>query len=177
MPSPVNRTAKLSLTALTAALALAFSVLKLEAPFPVLPYLKFDLAEVPVTLGFLLCGLPYGVAAETVHFLGLVARGADPLGAFMKFLAVVSMFLGAYRFSSAVTRLALGVAARVAAMTLANYAYFYLLFPGFLGYALKYTGSVYALFAYTALFNVIHGAATMAFSMLVVREVKKRVRI
>ncbi len=178
--TPVHRTQRLAITALMASLALAFSVLKLEAPYPVLPYLKFDLAEVPVTFAYFMCGLSCGLLAEVLHFIGLVARGAEPLGAFMKFLAVSSMLVGSsvVKAVSKNTMLEfLGASTtRIAVMTAMNWVYFALLYPGFLNYAVKMAGSPILVYAYTAVFNLVHTVFSFGLAYAVYREVKTRVK-
>ena len=119
----MRRTLKITFTALFASLAVAFSILKLEAPFPLLPWLKFDLAEIPVMLAYLTCGLGYGLLAEFLHYLGLVARGSNVLNAFMKFLAVSSMMVGCSLFRKTMYRAISGIIVRVLAMTLMLYVY------------------------------------------------------
>jgi riboflavin transporter FmnP len=173
----MRSTLKISVTALFASLAIASSILRLEFPFPVLPWLKFDLAEIPAMLACMMCGLSYGLLAETIHFLGLVARGSHALNAFMKFSAVAPMMLGYAFFTKTLLKAASGIALRVAVTTAMNYLYFYVLYPSFLEYALKLAGTVELLFGYTAMFNIIHGIFTIGVSLLIVREVEKRIKM
>jgi len=176
----VHRTQKLAVTALMASLALALSILKVELPYPVLPYLKFDSAEIPVTLVYFMCGLSCGLLAEALHFTGLVARGADPLGALMKLLAVTSMLAGASatrKVSGAIALEFAGAAAlRVAVMTAMNWVYFTLLYPSLLDYAVRMAGGLLLLYAFTGLFNLLHAALSFAAAWAVYVEVKRRVR-
>uniref|UniRef100_A0A7C3WJ74 ECF transporter S component n=1 Tax=Thermofilum pendens TaxID=2269 RepID=A0A7C3WJ74_THEPE len=171
----MKRTQKITLTGIMAALALGFSILRLEAPFPILPYLKFDAAEIPVTIAFYLCGLKYGVTAEIIHYLGLVARGSNPVNAAMKLLAVLAMLVGlAAPFKSMLLRVLSAVALRAATMTVMNYLYLFVFFPHFLSFALKYVGSVEALFAYTAIFNALHTALSVGLAWATYRAVTRR---
>lgn len=76
------------------ALAIVLTFSKAEIQYPLLPYLKFDFAEVPVMLALFLGGLVPGLTTEVIHWIGLsIARGCV-LGPLMKFLAVVPMVLG-----------------------------------------------------------------------------------
>lgn len=76
------------------ALAIVLTFSRAEIPYPLLPYLKFDFAEVPVMLALLLGGLVPGLTTEVIHWTGLsIARGWV-LGPLMKFLAVVPMVIG-----------------------------------------------------------------------------------
>jgi len=81
-------------TGVFAALAVLLTFVKAELPYPLLPYLKFDLAEVPITLLLFLQGPIPSLIAAVIHWIALsVARGWV-LGPLMKFLAVVPMILG-----------------------------------------------------------------------------------
>ncbi|MEM0093544.1 MAG: hypothetical protein QXT33_01395 [Thermofilum sp.] len=172
----MRRTRNLVLTAVFGALAIAFSILRLQLPYLPLPYLKLDFAELPVTLTLFLCGFKYAVAAELLHFLGLLIRGSQPIDASMKLLAVLSMLVGLAIpvRGGFLARLALAAASRSLFMSLMNYIYFYVLFPNFLGYALKLAGSVEALFILTAIFNIIHVAVSAGSTWLVYKEIEKR---
>jgi riboflavin transporter FmnP len=173
----MRRTVKISLTALFGSLAIVFSILRLEASFPLLPWLKFDLAEIPSMLAYFTCGLGYGILAEAIHYLGLVARGSNFLDAFMKFLAVASMMVGYSLFTRTIYKAVSGIVVRVVVMSIMNYVYFYFLDPNFLSYALKFAGSIELLYGYTAVFNIIHGALTIGVSLLLVREIEKRIKL
>lgn len=169
-------------TAVFGALASALSLLKIEIPFPVLVYLKFDLAEIPSTCAFLLIGPSSGLAVATIHWSVLTAR-AWPPGALMKYLAVLAMLSGFWLGTKigrsrtilraiGLPRLlalcaVLGMACRVLAMAVANLAFFLVLFPGYLEFArtllsasgIRCGSSIEALFwisLLTALFNAIH---------------------
>lgn len=171
----MRRTRKLVLTAVFSALAIAFSILRLQIPYPILPYLKLDFAELPVTLVMFLCGFKYAVVAELLHYLGLVARGSAPVDAAMKLLAVISMLAGlAVPAKSFLVKMLSAAVVRAAAMSIMNYIYFYVLFPHFLEYALKLAGSVEALFLFTAVFNVIHTVVSAGLTWAVYKEVEKR---
>jgi len=165
------------LVSLLGGTSVALSLLHVEAPFPLLPYLKFDAAEIPDALAFYLCGPLYGVAAAALHTVGLLLRGSEPLGALMKFLAVASMLAGASLARRLRWQIVYGAAVRALAMSAANYVYLYVLFPGFLEYAasiVSWLGGVAALFLLTALFNVVHAAATLAVARWVADAVGRR---
>ncbi|MEZ0345722.1 MAG: hypothetical protein ABWK01_04160 [Infirmifilum sp.] len=178
----MHRTQKLAITALMASLALAFSVLKLEAPYPMLPYLKFDLAEIPVTTLYFLCGISWSLVAETLHFVGLLARGADPLGAMMKYLAVVSMLVGTWLTGKVLRKNIIaqatgGAMLRIFVMLAANWAYFSFLYPNLLSYAVKQAGGVFLLYLYTSLFNLIHAGISLGISWILYAEINKRIKL
>lgn len=79
-----------------AAFAVIITVIRLEIPFPILPYLKFDFAEIPVTVCFLIFGPLAGVSATLVYGVVLSLRTPYIIGPVMKVLAVLSMMLGFY---------------------------------------------------------------------------------
>src|SRR5579884_2511038 len=73
---------RLALTAVLASVAALLSLSSLSIPFPLLPFLRFDLAEVPDILSFMLLNL---------H------SSFDPIiGPTMKFMAVFATMLGLY---------------------------------------------------------------------------------
>ena len=70
--------------------------------YPIIPYLKFDIAEIIEVLSLLLFGPAVAFSIAILHFLGLViSEGIFPapvplIGPFMKFLAVFSTLIGLY---------------------------------------------------------------------------------
>ncbi|MDJ0269403.1 MAG: hypothetical protein NXY59_02435 [Aigarchaeota archaeon] len=83
-----------------AAAAYAMALMKLGVSFPILPFLKFDFAEIPDTLSFLLFGWKMGLLTAVAHWLALLINLSQltlaPPGVpqLMKLLAVLSMFVG-----------------------------------------------------------------------------------
>lgn len=75
-------------------LAIILTFIRAEVPYPLLPYLKFDFAEIPVMLVLLLCGPLPATAAATIHWIGLTIRSGYVLGPLMKYLAVSPMIVG-----------------------------------------------------------------------------------
>lgn len=76
------------------ALALVLTFSKAEIPYPLLPYLKFDFAEIPIMMALLIGGLVPGLATAVIHWIGLSLARGWILGALMKFLAVAPMVVG-----------------------------------------------------------------------------------
>jgi riboflavin transporter FmnP len=91
-------TRKIALAATLSASAALISVSGLSVPFPPLPFLQFDAAEVPDVLAFFLLGPTGGVVVTSVHWILLnLHAGFDPvIGPTMKFLAVFGTMLGLY---------------------------------------------------------------------------------
>lgn len=119
-------------TALFSALVAAVEYLSLAVPilripFAPLPYLKFDMAEIPAALSYFVFGLPVGVATSLLVPLTIIARGtSNPIGAFIKGLAVLSTIVG---FAPLVKRSKIlaaltGIISRVLVMTVVNIVMF-----------------------------------------------------
>ncbi|MEM2211162.1 MAG: hypothetical protein QW372_07270 [Nitrososphaerales archaeon] len=173
----------LSASAIFGALAAIMAILPLSFPFPLIPYLKFDLAELPVIIAFLLYGPIPGLTSSIVYWLILNIVGSfAPIGPLMKFAAVISTIIGMWigikmynKFTSTMKMitfltliLSMSIVVRVLITTLANYIVIWILFPTFLEYAAKsLSGFLKVTFStnfdkliltliITAIYNVIH---------------------
>lgn len=97
----------------------------LRIPFPFLPQLqlKFDMAEIPAALSFLVYGLPVGILTSIIVPLTIIARGtSNPIGAWLKGLAVLATILGLAPLwrRNKYLAWALGTTSRVLIMSIAN---------------------------------------------------------
>jgi riboflavin transporter FmnP len=136
--------------AVFAALAAVLTLARAAVPYPLIPYLQIDFAEIPIMISFFLFGPLAAFIAEVVHWLFLNVTGADaPLGPAIKIAAVLSTLFGfwvgsvAYSHLGRATRsnLALslslmfgfGILLRVAAMTVVNYVVLLYVGPVFFG--------------------------------------------
>jgi riboflavin transporter FmnP len=177
----------------TAAISAAMALMPLSFSYPPIPYLKFDLAEVPVFLALLGFGPLAGFLSATVYFMALLLMGQfSPIGPLMKYAAVVSTFLGICAGAKLVNRYGriklalagtLGAALRIAVMTLLNYVVLVMLFPEFLGYAVgtlsafmgtkldPLTTGLLLILAHTAIFNALHTVMSVALSVTVLKAV------
>jgi riboflavin transporter FmnP len=167
-------------TALLAALVIVFDyALKfsgLKIPFPWMPALKFDFTGIPIALSLFMYGMPSALTTSLVAFVGIVARSGDIIGATMKFTAEFSTVLGlglgmkvAERFATLVQNgsgLALGLALRVVAMSVANI----LVLPLY-GYPQPV---VYGMLPLIAVFNVASGAITILLGAFLHEAIKRR---
>lgn len=180
---------KAAATAVMSALAIAISALRLEFPFYPLVFLKFDLAEIPSVLAFVLIGARWSYLCALFHFAGLLMRGSDPLGASMKLAAVVSMLAG-LQLARRRWKLALAsaMAARALAMSIANLAVLGFLFPAWLDFAWKLLTSVgipvrsrdealLATLALTAVFNCLHVLLSAIPAAAIAEGVERRLRV
>ena len=133
-----------------AAIAAMLTVARAAVPFPLIPYLQIDFAELPIMVSFFLFGPLAGIITELVHWLFLNETGSDaPLGPAIKLVAIMSTFLGfwlggaAYRLlgrgdgrrSAIGVTLIFGFGAlfRIVAMTIVNYAVLVYIGPVFFG--------------------------------------------
>lgn len=76
----------------------------IQPPFPILPFLKFDPAELFSVLAFLIFGPVAGLITATVHWIFLTANASTPLGPSVKYAAVLSTLLGLWIGSRLYTR-------------------------------------------------------------------------
>src|SRR5438094_9065422 len=107
----------------------------LQPPFPILFYLKFDVAEVVDLSSFMIFGPTAGLLTALIHatILATVAGGAGSgpfFGPSLKFLGVLSTYIGLFLASRVGkqsllivnrTMTSLAVITRVTLMTAANY--------------------------------------------------------
>ncbi len=111
---------------------------RIQPSFPIMPFLRFDPAELFSVLAFLVFGPIPAMIAATVHWFFLTATGTDVLGPAVKFAAVLSTLLGlwlgsrmyrrvarAYRYKSTVLVLvAFAVLMRVSLLLVVDYFVF-----------------------------------------------------
>ena len=185
----------ISATSIFGALASILAILPLSIPYPPIPYLKFDFAEIPVMVALLCFGPIPGVGSALIYWAVLLLRGEfSPIGPSMKFLAVFSMLIGLWigakifrgsRFTLYLSFF-LGIFLRVLSMSAMNYLVAYLLFPGFMSLAAKTVSLVLGInvsgelsclitvLAFTAIFNLIHSILSTAPSILIVKYISSK---
>ena len=187
---------RLSLTiacsSIMAGLAALLALLPLSFNYPIIPYLKFDVAEIPVVLAFFLLGPEAGLISSIVYWVILLLVGSyTPLGPTMKFIAVISMVAGLWlgfrllknpRWGLLLGS-CIGCLLRVLTMGILNYLILVFLFPEFLEIAaasismvlgLRFSGEGMALIlviVFTALFNVLHTVLSIIPAYLLVRSI------
>lgn len=135
--NPRRFTVTLAGASVFAALAAVLTLARAQVPFPLIPYLQIDFAEVPIMVSFFLFGPVAAIITELVHWFFLNETGSDaPLGPAIKLIAILStlsgFWLGSYvysRLSRGSSRPAfalsfmfgVGMLLRIAAMTIVNY--------------------------------------------------------
>ena len=174
----------------------------LQPPFPILFYLKFDVAEVVDLSSFMIFGPSAGLVTAGIHalILGSVggSAGFGPFGASLKFLGVLTTYLGLWAASKLgkrqlvgtglkMTLLSLGT--RVSLMTVVNYLYIlfisqvvfgmdYLGYPQFLLSQIGISVTGLALIGYvlllTAVYNAVHVIFSVVVSLLLVNTLLRR---
>ncbi|MEM2450387.1 MAG: hypothetical protein QXY58_03330 [Nitrososphaerota archaeon] len=183
-------------------LSSVIAMLKLSFPFPLLPYLKFDLAELPAIFSFLAFGPFLGLVTSLVYWIVLtIATMGEwlwPIGSFMKFLAVISTLVGVWLGSRIFVKserhplgsllLRMGVLAailRTAAMGVMNYLILVIMVPEsltFVNYLLSTTlglnlGSelelILLVMALTSVFNIIHTILSLVPPVIVVQRIER----
>ena len=105
-----RRSVSLTGAAVMGALAALTTVIlpaRIQPSFPILPFLKFDPAELFSVLAFLIFGPIPALVTATVHWMFLTATGTDtPLGPAVKFASVLSTLFGLWLGSITYRRLA-----------------------------------------------------------------------
>ncbi|MEM2004167.1 MAG: hypothetical protein QXI52_01715 [Nitrososphaerota archaeon] len=195
-----NTTHKIVVVTLFGGLAALLTIFPLDFPFPLVPYLRFDAAEIPVFVAFMLFGPTAGLAT-CVTYLGVLlpitmGEWLWPIGPFLKFFATASQVLGmsigfrVYRllkrggYAAFLIQLTtLGMILRIMVMTLANYAVLTMTaqveFIGALlrtitGWSLSSSTEVIVIIlVLTALFNALHTPLSMMPAALLVKRISR----
>ena len=87
---------KISISAIFGALAIAVSIVFPGIPYPIAPFLKIDFSEIFDLMALFIGGWGVGVIVATIHFLGLMFSAEYIIGPPLKYIAVLSMYLGIY---------------------------------------------------------------------------------
>jgi riboflavin transporter len=175
----------------------------LQPPFPILFYLKFDVAEVIDVSSFMMFGPTAGLLTAGIHavILGAVAGGAGSgpfFGPSLKFIGVVTTYVGLMAASklgkhrllgTSLNMAGMGIVARVSLTTVANYFYIIFLsqvvfginYVGFAQFVLSEAGINLAgaglieyVLGLTAIYNLIHVVFSVLVSLLVVNALLSR---
>jgi len=171
---------KISYCAVFGALAALISILKFEIPMPILFWLKFDFAEIPDMIAYLLGGFEVGIITTFIHMLLLNISATHPIiGPMAKFSAVISMMIGISilrRIKSnpgLISSITTAMVFRVVIMTFVNIIIFYVFLPGvllampkilepFFGNLGSVEAALLVALALTGVYNAIHTGLTLS---------------
>jgi riboflavin transporter FmnP len=181
-------TRSIALSAVFSALSVMLTMINITIPFPLLPYLKFDFSEIPVTTAFFLIGPQYALLSTAIYWVVLTIRAGDILGPAMKMAGVASMIIGLWigakvtkgreLRSMVTTGMVIGIILRVITMSVFNYAVFTVIAPFYLDYAAGLIAALglptttafqtilYALLL-TGVYNILHTMLSLIPSVLV----------
>lgn len=181
-------TRTLAIVIVFAALAIVLNLSPLKIPAPYLPFLIYQIWEIPIVAAFLIYGATVGVLITVVNTLVLfvVFPGDLPTGPLYNMAAALSMLLGLgiantliRRHSSASEPLAAasltvsGVAVRTLVMALVNYVC--LRFPSPIGYSLP-EEYIIATIPLVAVFNATLALYTIPIGYSLARTVKSYIK-
>lgn len=195
-----SRSAAIAVTAIFSAMAVVITMTNLTIPFPPLPYLKFDLSEVPVTVALMLMGPVYGFLSSVIYWIVLTMRAGDVLGPAMKFAAVASMIVGFWVASAIYRRVVkkksivsmmvsgflLGSLFRIIVMSVFNYLVLLYIAPYYVDFIAPILASIglpaettmdvviWSLLL-TAVYNAIHSAISVFPAYLLMKASLERV--
>lgn len=128
-------------TSLLASTAIVISLLRFRFPYPLLPFLSFDLAEIPTVLALLVFDFKSAFIVAVIHWITL--NFGKPyhvlIGPLMKLTAVISMLIG-FRIVFNKSKVTLdrrnllymiisGSLVRVGLMSLVTFLLYYVFFP------------------------------------------------
>lgn len=192
-----SRSIMVATASLLGAVSGLISLMKMSIPFPILPYLKIDFAEVPDFLALMVLGPTGGFLTATVHFAVILARSGDLFSASMKYTAVLSAMAGFVVARPLIRKiglrgnprnlvsagLTLASASRVAVMTVMNLLMFTILFPNYLVFARKALEAfglnmlsdletLYYALAFTGVYNLINTAVAAVPALAILKALK-----
>lgn len=184
-------------------LAMILTLVRAEVAFPLLPYLKFDFAEIPVMIVFMLEGPIPSLITEVIHWLGLTFSRSSLLGPLMKFLAVAPMIIGFWAgilmfrktlgkhverkpLRILISGLAFGIILRVIVCTITNIILFSFIDPNYLIFAERTLKAVgvnisspsdvwFWTLAFTGLFNALHVPISSILAFVILNAALKRI--
>ncbi|MGD0643508.1 MAG: hypothetical protein ABSA75_01225 [Candidatus Bathyarchaeia archaeon] len=191
-------TKRLTLIIIFIALTSALNIAGPKIPAPYLPFLYYQVWEIPIVVAFLAMGPKAGVAITVINTLILLAvfPGALPTGPIYNFIAVLSMLVGIYipykvathncpteKLSSflqqhfkviSISATALGIALRIIVTTPVNYLALQLSYP--FGFGLNSAGAL-ALLPLIAFFNATVALYTIPVAFAVAIAIVSRFKL
>lgn len=186
----VARNRSIASTALFAALTVALNLSPVKIPAPYAPFLFYQIWEIPIVAAFFLYGPMAGVTISVLNTIVLlvVFPGALPTGPLYNLAAVLSMLFGievVRRLTARPARgqgyvalpsisTALGIASRVAVMTIMNWAL--LRYPPPVGFSIPVEALI-ALLPLIGVFNATLALYTIPLGYVIAKAVVSRTRL
>lgn len=199
-------TRTLALIIMFVALTAAIDAFVPKIPFPLVPFLLYNLWEIPIVVCFVVFGPKTGVSVALLNSLVLLilAPGFLPTGPFYNLVAVFAMLIGvlaAYKIATyrcpaedissflkthqlglSISMTTLGIISRVAITTVTNY--FFITLPSPIGFGSFFpfgnaTGqaAVIAFLPFSALFNATQALFTIPIALVVAIAIVSRFKI
>ncbi len=188
----MRKTQYYTMLAMFAAASGAIAEMHLAFPFPLLPFLEFDLAEIPDALAFMILGPKGGLISASVHALILYIIGSFTIfSPLMKLFAELSMFAGLYfgfkvgrgsKFKKGIMA-GVGSTFRVIVMLFVTLALYYVIMPSIYLPTAKLAMSILGisltspfeiamlLVGLTSVFNLIAGLITIGIAFAVAKSI------
>jgi len=182
-------TKKLAVAAVFSALTVALNLSPLKFPAPFLPFLYYQVWEIPIVVALLLFGPATAVLVSIVNTVALIALfpGALPTGPVYNLAAVLSMLAGVYGGQWLTKKVGknqkeaflviavtlLGVALRVAAMSVVNWEF--IKYPPPVGFSMP-EETVAAIMPLVAFFNGSLAAYTVPAGYFLAKAISRGIR-
>ena len=182
-------TKKLAAATVFSALTVALNLSPLKFPAPFLPFLYYQVWEIPIVVAFLLYGPATGFSVSIVNTAALIALfpGALPTGPLYNLAAVLSMLAGVYSGQwltkksgnnkketlLIIMATLLGVALRTAAMCFVNWEF--IKYPPPVGFSMP-EETVIAIMPLVAFFNSSLAAYTVPAGYFLAKAISRGIR-
>ena len=182
-------TKNLAATTVFAALTVALNLSPIKFPAPYLPFLYYQVWEIPIVVAFLLFGPITGVSVSIINTAALLALfpGALPTGPIYNLIAALSMLTGIYcaqwltksldkkqkEVFLMVTVTLLGVALRVVVMSFVNWEL--IRYPPPVGFSMP-EEVVVAIMPFVALFNGSLAAYTVPAGYFLAKTISRGIK-
>ena len=188
------------------ALTAAIDAFVPQIPFPILPFLLYNLWEIPLTACFVMFGPKIGLTVAVLNSLVLLvlAPGFLPTGPFYNLIAVLSMLLGVYgaykiatyrcpaenigaflkthQVGLSISMTVIGIVSRVSITTVTNY--FLVSQPSPIGFGsffqfgqLTGNAAVIAYLPFSGLFNATQALFTIPIALIIAITIITRFKI
>jgi riboflavin transporter FmnP len=184
-----SKSSKIVIPAIFASMSVFMTITNLVFPFPILPYLRFELAEIPVIMVFLMMGPIPGLTSSVIYWgiLNVVGEWVP---------TILGLWFGFYLYKKVFNKsnnkivphslsISFAILFRIISTSLLNYILLWHLFPFFLDVAIgsltatvgfKNTTPIIALYVtlfFTAIFNIIHIVISIVPSYAIIRSIEK----